>query len=223
MSKRGQEHPVPMAVKAVYKKAVELNKRGEYMKARRVLSKLVSQYPREPRLLNSLANTYARIKEDREKAFEYYLRALEYAPDFSPVLNNLSALYSALSRFDESAEYARRAIKSDRESPASWNALGVYYARKGNVKIALTYFLASYSFDNKYLIAAFNAACALTELGRLEEALKYLDISLGDIRLFQDVSEDRALAPLREHPDFKKIVAEAAERLGQPWPENQES
>lgn len=209
MAKGKSNYPVPEEIAVPYKKAVNLNKRGEYESARYELLELVELYPNEPRLLNSLANTYARLKDEAEKGIQYYLKALEVAPDFTPALVNLASLYSALGRYGEAAEYARRALTLDRASPAAWNAIGLYYARTGDVSTALDYFLASYSYDNNYAVAAFNAACALTELGRLEEALKYMEISLGDERLLEDAATDPSLNDLRAIPEFKTILDKA--------------
>jgi tetratricopeptide (TPR) repeat protein len=213
MGKGKFKYPVPQDIAAAYKKAVSLNKRGEYKSARRELLKLIELYPYEPRLLNSLGNTYARLKDDVEKGIECYLKALEMAPDFAPALINLSSLYSASGQYEKAAAYARRALTIDRESPAAWNTIGLYYARTGDVPTALEYFLASYSYDNNYLIAAFNAACAYTELRRLEEALKYLELSLGDKRLLEDAATDPSLDALRELPEFKRILKEVAETV----------
>jgi len=216
MSSIRGKYGVPAEIKTAYEEAAELSNRGEYKKARRILLELVKVYPGEPRLLNSLGNTFARTDGEKEKAVEYYRRALEIAPDLAPALNNLSALYSALGRYEESAEYARRAIKADRESPVPWNTLGLYYARKGDVKTGLEYFLASFSYGGGYRIAAYNAACALTELGRAEEALGYLEKSLYDVRLYHDALKDPVLDPLRDIPEFGAIMAEAAERFEGP-------
>jgi tetratricopeptide (TPR) repeat protein len=207
------EYLVPDDIKIAYRAAVDLNKKGEYKLARVELAKLLEKYPEEPRLLNSLANTFARVQEDREQAVGYYDKALELAPNFAPALNNLSALYSALGLYEKAAKYARRAIKINPKSPVPWNTLGLYYVRNGDVEIGLGYFLASYTYDNGYYIAAFNAACAFTELGSIEEALDYLEKSLHDVRLYHDALKDPILDPLRGLSEFEAIINEAAERL----------
>jgi tetratricopeptide (TPR) repeat protein len=209
MAQRESKYPVHEEIAVPYKKAVSLNNSGKYKSARRELLELVEMYPDEPRILNSLGNTYARLKDDVEKGIECYLKALEIAPDFTPALVNLASLYSALGRYSGAVMYARRALTLDRKSPAAWNTIGLYYARTGDVPTALDYFLASYSYDNDYVIAAFNAACALTELGRLEEALKYLEISLVDKRLLEDATTDSSLEALRTLPEFKAILDKA--------------
>jgi tetratricopeptide (TPR) repeat protein len=207
------EYLIPDDIEIAYRAAVDLNKKGEYKLARAKLMKLSETYPEEPRLLNSLANTFARVEEDREQAIGYYRKALEIAPDFAPALNNLSALYSALGFYEKAAKYARRAIKINPKSPVPWNALGLYYVRNGEVEIGLGYFLASYAYDDGYYIAAFNAACAFTELGSIEEALDYLKKSLHDVRLYHDALKDPVLDPLRGLPEFEAVINEAAERL----------
>ncbi len=88
----------------------------------------------------------------------------------------------------------------------------MYYAFKGQIETALGYLLAAYSHDNRYSIAAYNAACALTELERHEEALHYLEVSLADGRFYRDAKDDQSLNPLRDNPEFKRIMSEARQK-----------
>lgn len=141
MDKKDKKYPVPDYIKDAYVEAVEIMEENEPARARRVLEGLLELEPNEPRLLNSLANTYF-IEDKLGLAEEYFLKALMYGPDFSVANSNLSSLYSKTGRYEESAKYARRAIKYSKESPIPWNTLGVYYARSGDYKTALEYFLA---------------------------------------------------------------------------------
>ncbi|UCE26671.1 MAG: tetratricopeptide repeat protein [Candidatus Coatesbacteria bacterium] len=208
---RKAKHPVNAEIEPVYEKALALIDSGEHEKARRVLMGLVELYPDEPRLLNSIGATYFQEEGDAVEAERYFREALKRAPDLSPALANLSSLFGSLERFDEAAEYARRAIKYNPESAIPWMNLGLYYVRLGDLKSGLEYFLAAYSFDDGYLPAAYNAACALTELGRTDEALEYLKKAAVKKRLREGALDDPVLAPLRESQEFKEIIAAIGE------------
>jgi len=209
---RDERYPVEAEIEPVYERALALIESGEHEKARRVLLGLLELWPDEPRLINSVGVTYFREGGDAEEAERYFREALKRAPDFSPALSNLSSLFGSLERFDESAEYARRAIKCNPESAIPWMNLGLYYVRLGDLRSGLEYFLAAYSFDDGYLPAAYNAACTLTELGRVEEALEYLEKAAGNDRLYEAALNDPVLAPLRELPEFDEIEARARKK-----------
>ena len=98
MKTEEEYYPLPPDIKPAYTKAVELRKQNREEEARLVLLDLLEQYPEEPRILNSIANTYFNCNGDFEEAERYYLKALEYATDFSHTLSNLSSLYSRTGR-----------------------------------------------------------------------------------------------------------------------------
>ena len=213
INKSENKYPIPAEIKYVYDRAVLLRKENRQESARRVLLGLLELYPEEPRILNLVATTYLDEEGGEEEAEKYFLRSLEYAPDFGDALSNLSGLYSRLGRYEESAGCARRAIKANPKNGAPWMTLGLYYARSGEIKTALEYFLAAYSRDESYSLAAYNAACALSELGRYNEAFEYLEKSLVLRRNLEYAKTDHNLAPLREYPEFGRIIAEAEKRL----------
>ncbi|MCP4230761.1 MAG: tetratricopeptide repeat protein, partial [bacterium] len=132
--------------------------------------------------------------------------------DHPLALSNISSLYSTIGKYEKAAEYARRAIKSYKESPIPQNTLGLYYARKGDSNTALDYFLAAFSSDESYLVAAYNAACAYTDLNQSENALKYLELAFTDERYIAEASNGRDLDRLRELPEFKALILDGYDR-----------
>lgn len=213
MKTEEEYYPLPSPILPVYYKAVELRKQNREEEAREILLGLLARYPEEPRLLNSVGNTYFSEDGDLEKAEQYYLKVLGFAPDFSHTLSNLSSLYSRTGRFEQAADYARRAIKAEPDSAAPWTTLGLYYLRKGETDIALHYFVGGYSRDNTYKIAAYNAACALSLLGRFDEALEYLEQAIVEKPLFDLVKGDADLEPMRDLPEFERLTAETEKRF----------
>ncbi|MCP4229821.1 MAG: hypothetical protein GY771_06695 [bacterium] len=213
MTAKSEKYPVPPEIKAVFDKALQLRKRNKQKRARRVLLGLLELFPEDPRILNLLGTTYLDEENGLVEAERYFLLSLKYAPDFADALCNISGVYSRTERYEKSVEYARRAIKADTKEAAPWMTLGLYYARKGEVKTALDYFKAAYSRDSEYSLAAYNAACALAELARNEEALQYLEKSLTLLRNLEAAKSDPNLDSLREYPEFDRIIAEAEVRL----------
>jgi len=207
------KYPVPTEIKFEYDRALRLREQNEQIGARNIFLGLLDQYPEEPRLLFSIANTYLTDGREIEKAEAYYLEALQYAPDFLPALSNLGSLYSRLGRFEEAAEYARRTMRIDAGSAAPWLVLGLYYVRKGEIETGLDYFRAGYSRGDDKIRCGFNIGCALTDLGRFTEALEYLAEAIVTQNAFDRAKTDPTLDPLRELPEFKRIMSEAEQRL----------
>ncbi len=195
------------------KKAAILRLEERYQEALQLLYRLLDKYPGNPLILISIGNVYFSEGRDYNEAERCFLEAYEKVPELTIIISNLSRLYAKIGRYEEAAEYARRVITLDSKSPHAWNTLGLYYARQGKSSIALDYFIASYSYDDTYYTGAYNAACALTQLQRFEEALQYLEISFADENGYIAALNDDSLAPLRELENYKRIIAEAAERF----------
>lgn len=215
MQAREGEYPIPSEIKSAFDKALRLREQYEHESARRVLLEILEMFPEEPRILHMIGTTYLDEEGREEEAEKYFLLTLRYAPDFGVTLANISGLYSRLGRFEKSAEYARRAIKVNNETGLPWMTLGLYYARKGNVETALDYFLAAYSRDEDYSLAIYNAACALVDLCRYEEAFEYLEKSLVLRRVLEHAKTDASLEPLRKCPEYDRIISEAEEKLNE--------
>lgn len=205
------EYPVPDEIERQYDEATRLLKGYEYKAARAVLLGLLEQFPEEPRILNSLGNTYFAGGDDYNEAERYFLKALRYAPYLSSALSNIASLYCFIGRMEESAEYARRAVEIHPAEAKSWNTLGLYHIRKGQIETALDYFVAAYNYDNEYTIAAYNAACSMVELGRYDEALDYLGKALINERHYHEALQDPAFDPIRENPVFIELMNNARE------------
>ena len=205
--------PIPEEIRFVYDRAVDLKRENKTQSARTVLLGLMELFPEEPRILNLIGTTYLDEPGREEDAEKYFLLAIRYAPDFGDALSNLSGIYSRMERYEDSAKYAQQAIKVYPEYAPPWMTLGLYYARLGEVKTALEYFLAAYSRDGNYSLAAYNAACALSELGRYEESIEYLEKSMVLRRNLECAKTDPNLDALREYPEYRRIIAEAEKRL----------
>ena len=191
-----------------------LRQQGEYEEAFQILYILLGEYPDDPVILNNLGNVYLSEGKDYDEAERCFLEAYRKAPDLTIILSNLSRLYAKTGHHKKAADYARRVLASDPKSPYAWNTLGLYYARQGELNAALDYFLASYSYDKAYYTGVYNAACALTQLRRFDEALQYLEISLAEESSYIAALNDNSLDLLRNLDDFKRIMTGAGERFG---------
>ncbi|UCE27915.1 MAG: tetratricopeptide repeat protein [Candidatus Coatesbacteria bacterium] len=208
-------YPLPDEIADDYEEAEGLRLKGAYGDARAIVEGLLERYPEHPKLWNCLGSIYF-SEGNYEKAEELFQKTLYFAPHNPKVYNNLSRTYRNLGETEKSAEYARRAIRLEPKSPRSWNTLGLFYVDKGELEIAVDYFIAACYCEEDELEAAFNAACALCQLGETEDALRFLEKSLKHEFFLNYALKDETLDPLRGHPDFERLISEATERFGEP-------
>jgi len=207
------KYPLPDEIADDYEKAEGLRLKGAYDDARAIIEGLLESYPDHPKLWNCLCSIYF-SEGDYQKAEKLFLKTLYYAPHNPRVYNNLSRTYANLGEQGKSLKYARRAIRLDPKSPRSWNTLGLYYVGNGELEAAVDYFIAACYCDEDELEAAFNAACALCQLGETEDALRFLEKSLEHEFFLEYALKDETLDTLRGHPEFERLIAEATERYG---------
>jgi tetratricopeptide (TPR) repeat protein len=206
------KYPIPDEIKGDYEKAKELRLKGDLESAERIAKELLESYPEHPVLWNLLGSVNFSKKEYR-KAEELFLKALGYGTDIPIIYSNLSRTYGILGELEKSAKYARRVIRLNPKLSSAWNTLGLYFVDRGDLEIAVDYFVAAFSYNDGDLESAFNAACALCQLGEREEALLYLEKSLRHKFFLKYALEDPTLAPLRELPRFGRIISEAERRF----------
>jgi tetratricopeptide (TPR) repeat protein len=107
--------------------------------------------------LNKLANYYH--NDEYEKAEYFYKRVLFYDPASSDVYYRLGKLYSRYGEADKAIEQYALAIKTNNGYVAPMAETAIEYAKKGDKKNILKYFLLA-------------AANDLHEFDKLEEAIK---------------------------------------------------
>ena len=88
-----------------------------------------------------------------DKAEVFISKVVREYPGFDEVYNLPSAVYAWKGDGKEAAKNAEKALQLNPSSPASWDALGMYHARRYNYATALEHFLAACSMDLEYLTA----------------------------------------------------------------------
>ncbi len=85
---------------------------------------------------------------------------------------------------------------------------GIAAHRREDFEAAARHFARAWQTDPEEAVAAYNKACALTRLGKYEQAMFFLGaaIALDDSRIRVFAARDPDLDPLRDHPDFARLV-----------------
>ncbi|UCE26143.1 MAG: tetratricopeptide repeat protein [Candidatus Coatesbacteria bacterium] len=212
---------MPEGVAGDYERARELIEAEEFEEAEAVLNGILEVVPDHPRVIYALGTVFyharARGADENEgvrKAEETLLRAIELGPDLAEAHSFLSYLYAKMNRREEASKHIETAIRLAVKSARNWNSIGLYFGVESEYERALDYFLAAYSIDSGYFVAAYNAACAYARLGDTESAFKYLKAGLKSKRLTKGAETDRDFDKIRDLPEFKKIMSAAQKRLG---------
>jgi tetratricopeptide (TPR) repeat protein len=203
-----EKYPIPENSKSSYDEAISAMERGEYDNARLLLERLLLECPEHPRVLNALGETLRR-KGDYETAEDCYFRAIAFAPDYAYAYNNLSLMYSGMGELEKAAEYARLSMQIMNFSPIPWHTLGIYYMARKQLRVALDYLLAAYTYDPNYTKAAYNAACCYALLGETDTAVEYLKKSLDSPERIAKAEKDADFANLRDLREFKSVIEKA--------------
>ena len=130
-----------------------------------------------------------------QKALKYYTRAIELRPTYSGAYLERGTAYYKLDNLQAALEDYNAAIKAD----SNWEGRGLgdaylerglayfYFARKTDdkekMKAAIADWTETIKIRPKYSIAFYNRACAFSELGNSDEAIKdfssAIDINSG--------------------------------------------
>jgi len=216
-----EKYPIPGGFAEDYERARGLIEAEEYEEAEAVLNGILEVVPDHPRVTYALGAVlyHARTRgqdegESIRKAEEMLLKAVELGPDLAEAHSFLSYLYAKANRRKEASKHIEIAIKLEVKSARNWNSMGLYFGVEGEYERALDYFLAAYSIDEGYFVAAYNASCAYARLGNIESALEYLKKGLMSSRLVHGAETDRDFNNIRDLPEFKKLMSAAKKRLG---------
>lgn len=220
MEDAAEKYSVPEELVQDYERARELIEAEEFEEAEAVLNGILEVVPDHPRVTYALGTAFhharARGPDESEgirKAEETLLRAIELGPDLAEARSFLSYLYAKTNRREEASKHIEIAIKLEAKSARNWNSIGLYFAVEGEYERALDYFLAAYSIDTGYFVAAYNAGCVYARLGDAESALEYLKTGLSSRRLINGADCDPDFDSIRDLPEFKKIMSAAKKRL----------
>ncbi len=107
------------------------------------------------------------------EAVKCYKRAIEIAPNFSPVHYNLAYLYHTKGDYKKAVEHYKKAAKGDKENEVLWNNLGNALYNMSKYEDSLPYFVKALEVNPDYHIAWNNIGNVLDKLGKHDEAVEY--------------------------------------------------
>lgn len=150
----------------------------DFETAAKFFEKALTNNPKHVEQHINLGNIYLSMGE-LEKAKQHLYEALKIDPHHAEGYNNLGRLFYLQNLFDEAIPYFEKAL---RLNPDYWEAhynLAHGLAQKNKFKSAAVHYKEVLRLIPNHPIANFNLGLIYFEEGKYEEALKYLENSLG--------------------------------------------
>jgi tetratricopeptide (TPR) repeat protein len=161
-----------------------------------------------------------RARGDEESALAVLDRMLEIDPSFSPALNNKGALLAGQNRFYEAIPALEASLAADPSNAVAHNNLALCLIGTGRHERALDELTAAWEGGYRHDGVIYNAGMAMLHLGRLAEAIPYLEGGIdaagtpGTTRSF--LRRLRTVLGVHadvDDPQFVTAVVAAVERL----------
>lgn len=142
-----------------------------------------------------IAELYNRLSEEK-KADKHYRRALDIAPESSPLLNNYGVFLCRYNRFEESIAVFEKILNNPlfKSKAQTYENMGLCAVQQGNVKRAEEYFrqallfnaglqksllhLAQLSFDNQSFLSSYGFYQRYLEVGKQTPQSLWLGVLL---------------------------------------------
>lgn len=176
--------------------------RGEHKAAYDLIQNALAVRDEHPESHNNLGMVYKELGRD-DDALGSFRRAIGLQPDYAEAYNNLGTVYKKLGRLDEAEAAYNQAVDLYPEYINALNNLGNIFAEKREFKKSLTFYSRALTLNPDYPLSHYNLACALIELGRLDEAeAALLKVVQGDNEHVKALNSLGRLYCLRFQPDL---------------------
>jgi tetratricopeptide (TPR) repeat protein len=135
-------------------------------------------------------------KGDNAKAEDYLKRYRFLAPNDANPLDSLGELYAFTGRYDEAEENLKKALAVKEDFYAPWGHLGTVEVGRGNPLKAAAYFRkasdSAPSTFSRYDFRFLSAMC-LVDAGRVDDAVREMDVASAEIAAMPPGPEARKL------------------------------
>ena len=139
--------------------------------------------------------TFGRLALSHQRSDEarrWFDRTLALDPDNPEAKLKLGLMALNEGRLTEAREFIQEAVAADLESFEGWSALGMVFARQGDPEGAIIAWERAHTIDPDFVEILFNLGVANAQLGRVAQAIAYLEDYLA--RAQPGPQRDQALA-----------------------------
>jgi len=168
---------------------------GDYTTALRELLKAEKLYSKDSRLQNDLGLTYM-AKGKPDIAINHFKKAIKIKPDYTPAKNNLGTAYLAQKRWDDAIacfkEITGELLYATPYYPLS--NLGLAYYNKKEYNLAEKYYQDALKIEPRFVIALRGLGLNYLKMGRISEAVAFLEKAVKNSQPFAPLYFDLANA-----------------------------
>jgi Flp pilus assembly protein TadD len=191
--------------------------RGQFDQAILELEKALKNDPFSAETYNNLATAFMQ-KGQMEKAEELLNTSLQISPDYRVAFLNLGLLNLTRGRYDAAVDYLERAIEQAPNDPSPRNNLAVALMRIGRYDDARKQLLLLVDLNPGVPNWYFNLAITYVLENNFPEAMNWLrrGAQLCAPMTCQKFLSDNDFNPMREYPDFKKLVESLSPNIPTP-------
>ncbi len=157
-----------------YEQAASLAERGDHARALPILERLLSQSPRDLKVLN-LTGIMLTAAGRPSEANRYFEQAIDLNPQFYPALKNLAVNELRLGRVDEARLHFEAALKLIPQDPVVHFGLGEIELAVKNYGQAGRHYEQSGDFPYRDQRATYNLALCYVESGQTHKAVAALE------------------------------------------------
>ena len=205
-----------------YNKALEQNKEnatiynsmGNFYMTKRKYHQSMEYYKKSIEINPDLIFPYLSIgnihffEKRRKFALNYFQRALNINPEFTQTHISMGNIFCVEGEFDKALTYYTKAIELTPNSvEAHIGILGIYHFLKDTKKMEEQDVIIKSHINSETPDNIYNLACLHSLMGRLDDALIFLEKSLQFFpQLYDWALQDIHLMPLYEHVRFKELL-----------------
>ena len=181
--------------------------RGQFDQAIFELEKALEKDPFSAETYNNLATAYMQ-KGQMEKAEELLNTSLQITPDYRIAFLNLGLLNLARGRYEAAADYLERGLEQNPNDPSPRNNLAVALMRIGRYDESRKHLLYLINLTPAVPNWYFNMAITYVLESNFPEAMTWIQkgARLCSPMACQKFLSDNDFNPMREYPDFKKLI-----------------
>ena len=181
--------------------------RGQFDQAILELEKALKNDPFSAETYNNLATAYMQ-KGQMDKAEELLNTSLQISPNHRVAFLNLGLLNLTRGRYDAAADYLERALEQAPNDPSPRNNLAVALMRIGRYDEARKHLLFLVDLNPSVPNWYFNLAITYVLENNFPEAMNWIrkGAQLCSPMTCQKFLSDNDFNPMREYPEFKKLV-----------------
>lgn len=160
----------------------------------------------------NLGTSYFYLKRYPESA-KYYEKAVELAPNTEMVVGNLAEAYrwmgdraKANATYDRAISLAQKELQVNPRSASALGSLSLYYAKKGDDKMAQQYIRRARAIDAKDVSLTYNEAIVNAIAGRTEQAISGLKETVKNGYPVGQIKVDPDFQGLQNNPAFAELL-----------------